>query len=446
MLIRAALAVLALALPAAAQEIEGNIFTGVSGGAELAIGQDIAALAAECGLTLNVQESAGGVENMLAVRERRLTQFGLVQSDVLEYFRTFQADDPEIARAAEGIRVAFPLYDEEVQVLARRDVAGLAELSGRRVATGAEGSGTALTAGLVLDLAEAAPAERLALAPAEALDALLAGEIDALFHVGGAPAALFADARIDPAAFHLLPLTDPVLAALYAPAELAAGTYPFVTEPVPVVAVKSVLVTFDFDPRANAYQAASCQMVADVSHLIATRIDRLRDTGHPKWRAVDAAAIPPGWQVSGCVLQGLDPAYPFTCLRPDGSVVREGVADEAGEPALPRAGLRPDRLLRAEAAPATEAGSARKFRPDKETLRWRVSGPFAGAHGEGEGGCRLDRRCQSGRGRPGWPRNRGRPPQGRPRPDLSTAKSGRRHRLRETSGRIVSWPQCIGTG
>ena len=249
MLIRAALAVLALALPAAAQEIEGNIFTGVSGGAELAIGQDIAALAAECGLTLNVQESAGGVENMLAVRERRLTQFGLVQSDVLEYFRTFQADDPEIARAAEGIRVALPLYDEEVQVLARRDVAGLAELSGRRVATGAEGSGTALTAGLVLDLAEVAPAERLALAPAEALDALLAGEIDALFHVGGAPAALFADARIDPAAFHLLPLTDPVLAALYAPAELAAGTYPFVTEPVPVVAVKSVLVTFDFDPR-----------------------------------------------------------------------------------------------------------------------------------------------------------------------------------------------------
>ena len=134
-----------------------------------------------------------------------------------------------------------------------------------------------------------APAERLALAPAEALEALLAGEIDALFHVGGAPAALFADARIDPAAFHLLPLTDPVLAAVYAPAELAAGTYPFVTEPVPVVAVKAVLVTFDFDPRANAYQAASCQMVADVSHLIVTRSTGCATTGHPKWRAVDCS-------------------------------------------------------------------------------------------------------------------------------------------------------------
>ena len=104
-----------------------------------------------------------------------------------------------------------------------------------------------------------APAERRALGPAEALEALLAGEIDALFYVVGAPAELFASERIDPEAFHLLPLTDPVLAAVYTPTEVAAGTYPFVTEPVPVVAVKAVLVTFDFQPERNAYQAASCR-------------------------------------------------------------------------------------------------------------------------------------------------------------------------------------------
>ena len=38
-------------------------------------------------------------------------------------------------------------------------------------------------------------------------------------------------------------------------------------------------------------------------------------------------------------------------------------------------------------------------------------GPFAGAHGEGEGGCRLDRRCQSGAGA-GWPRESRLPPAG----------------------------------
>ena len=122
-----------LAAPAAAQEVEGNIVAGAASGTEFAIGQDIAAMGAECGMQLNVRESAGAVENMLAVRDRRATQLGIVQSDVMEYFLTFQADDPEIRRAAQGIRIAFPLYEEEVHVLARRDIAGLADLAGRRV-------------------------------------------------------------------------------------------------------------------------------------------------------------------------------------------------------------------------------------------------------------------------------------------------------------------------
>ena len=318
--------VVVLALPAAAQEIPVTIMTGEPGGTYLRIGQDIAAVAADCGLALGVEESAGSVENMLAVRDRRATQLGLVQSDVLEYFRTFEADDPTLQRAATGVRVALPLYDEEVHVLARREIAGLAGLAGRRVAVGAPESGTRVTAELILDLAQVEPAERLELSPAAALEALLAGEIDALVYVAGAPAELLAAAEIDPAAFHLLPLDAPVLTAVYTPAELAAGTYEFVTAPVPVVSVRAVLVTFDFDPGVNAYQAASCRAVADVSHLIVTRLDRLRASGHPKWGALDLGALPDGWQVSGCVLEGIDPAYAFTCRRPDGSAVREGLA------------------------------------------------------------------------------------------------------------------------
>ncbi len=330
-MIRAALfALLLMVMPAAAQQVQGNIVTGAAGGTDVQIGRDIAALGAECGLTLNVRESAGSVENMHAVRDRRVTQFGIVQSDVLEYFQTFEGDDPALRRAAEGIRIAFPLYNEEVHVLARRDIAGLADLAGKRVAVGVADSGTQVTADLILDLAQVEPAERLAIAPAAALDALIAGDIDAFFYVVGAPAELFATDRIDGRAFHLLPLTEPVLTAVYTPVEIAAGTYPFVTEPVKLVAVKAVLVTFDFDPRRNAYQAASCKMVADVSHLILSRFDELRANGHPKWRAVHMQDLPPGWQVGACVLQGLDPGYAFTCRHPDGSVVEEGAAIPPG--------------------------------------------------------------------------------------------------------------------
>ena len=62
----------------------------------------------------------------------------------------------------------------------------------------------------------------MALGPADALEALLAGDVDAFFYVVGAPAELSRSDRIDPAAFHLLPLTDTVLAAVYTPQEVAA--------------------------------------------------------------------------------------------------------------------------------------------------------------------------------------------------------------------------------
>lgn len=327
------LAMLLPALPAVAQDYETSIVTGGAAGTYIKIGRDIAQIAAECGRTMTVQESAGSIENILAVRDRPLTQFGIAQSDVLEYVRTFQADDPVLARAAKGIRIVFPLYDEEIHVLARREIADLAGLAGKRVSTGVEGSGNSLTASLLLDLAEVQPAERLKLSPADSLAALLDGTIDAFFYVVGAPAALFAEGEIDPQRFHLLPLTDPVLQALYTPARIAAGTYAFQSEAVDLVAVKAVLLTFDFVPRRNAYQAAACRTVAEFSHLILSRLDRLKETGHPKWKSVDLTALPPGWTVSNCVLDGLEPGFAFACRHPDGSVVEEGVLpSDAPEP------------------------------------------------------------------------------------------------------------------
>ena len=117
------------------------------------------------------------------------------------------------------------------------------------------------------------------------------------------------------------------------------------TAPVPVVKVRSLLVTFDYIPGRNSYQAASCQLVADVGHLLLTRLGRLQTEGHPAWKTVDPTDLPAGWQVSDCVLQGLDAAYPFVCRRPDGSEVSEAGGGAGAERALRQPGLRPDRLL-----------------------------------------------------------------------------------------------------
>lgn len=310
------LAALALALaapPAAAQEFEKNILTGGPAGTYIQIGRDIAGLLAECGQTLNVRESAGSLENFLGVRQRPFTQFGIVQSDVLEYLKTYESDDPAIARAVFGVQIAFPLYNEEVHILARREIESLDGLTGRRVAVGAPDSGTFLTASLVMDLAGIEPAEQVTINATDALDALLAEEIDAFFYVAGAPATLFADPRIDPERHRLLPIENPTLQAVYTPTTIEAGAYPWLAEDVSLVAVKAVLMTYDFTRGRNAYHNASCDVIAETSHLLLTRFDRLRDQGHPKWRDVDLTELPPGWRIGDCVNEGLAPDYVSQC-------------------------------------------------------------------------------------------------------------------------------------
>ncbi|SDF39038.1 TAXI family TRAP transporter solute-binding subunit [Limimaricola pyoseonensis] len=315
------------ALAVQAQEFEKNILTGGPSGTYIQFGNNIAGLAQNCGLTLNVRESAGSLENFIGVRQRPHTQFGIVQSDVLEYLKTYSADDPAIARAIRGVRIAFPLYNEEIHVLARREIGGLGDLDGARVAVGVEDSGTFLTASLVLDIVGVQPAERALIGPDAALEALLAGEIDALFYVAGAPTRLFQDDRIDAGRWHLLPVEDDVLGAVYQPTRIAADTYPFQSEEVPAIAVKAVLMTYEYDARRNAYHRASCDAVRDMANLIFTRFADLKETGHPKWQQVDLTDIPPGWEIGACVNLGLASDYSLECTPP--AMAGPGPASEA---------------------------------------------------------------------------------------------------------------------
>lgn len=296
-----------------AQDLEQNILTGGPTGTYIQIGRDISGLMDDCGQTLNVVESAGSLENFLGVRKRRATQFGIVQSDVLEYLQTYSVGDEDIARAIAGVRIAFPLYNEEVHILAKSDIADPQGLNGRRVAIGVEDSGTYLTASLLLELLGIKPAETVTIGPDESMAQLKSGEIDAFFYVAGAPTSIFSKTEIDPAAFHLLPITDPVLQAVYTPAEIPAGTYAFQPEPLSVVAVKAVLMTYEYNPRRNTYNAQSCDAVAEVSHQIVSRFSDLQENGHPKWKQVDLNAIPPGWQIGDCVNKGLAGSYQSSC-------------------------------------------------------------------------------------------------------------------------------------
>lgn len=323
-----AVAISLVAGVASADTFERNIMTGGPSGTYIRIGRDIAALGASCGMNLNVVESAGSLENFVGVRNRRNTQFGIVQSDVLEYLKTFEANDPEVQQALRGVRIMFPLYNEEVHVLARTDIADLKGLAGRKIAIGKADSGTYLTATLMLDILQVKADERLTINPDEALPKLLSGEIDALFYVAGAPAQLFANTAIDPGKFHLLPIRDRPLLATYTPVTVPAATYSFQQQPVDLVAVKAVLMTYDYDPKKNAYHRDSCRSVSDFSNLILNGLPKLEETGHPKWKSVDLSALPPGWQVGSCVKVGMALDYKPNCMVPAPTVPKAPDANE----------------------------------------------------------------------------------------------------------------------
>ncbi|MCT4332953.1 TAXI family TRAP transporter solute-binding subunit [Paracoccus sp. YLB-12] len=306
----------AAALPGLAQEPRINIMTGSATGTYIQFGRDMQNLMAGCGQQMGVVESAGSLENFLAVRQRRHTQFGIVQNDVLEYMQTFASQDPVVARAIQGVRIAFPLYEEEVHILAKKDINSLADLAGKRVGVGDEDSGTFLTSSLMLSLSGIEPAERLPLGPQEGLDALNADRVDAFIYVAGAPASLYSEGNIDGDRFHLVPISDDTLTSVYTPSTLPANTYPFQTEPVDLVAVKAVLMTYEYNMRGNSYHRDACTAVSDLSSLILTQLEQLKANGHPKWRDVDLEAIPPGWSIGACVNRGISPDYVANCTAP----------------------------------------------------------------------------------------------------------------------------------
>ena len=290
------------AFPARALDA-GAIMTGSPGGTYFRLGQGIADLARRFGVVLEVVPSQGGLENVEALIRRPGTQLGIVQSDVLDFIASF-SDDPELRRRAGLLRAVSLLHSEEVHVLARVGIATLADLRGRRVAVGAPGSGTLLTAMLLLARLGVEPAEELRISGEEALAALRAGRVDAMIHVEGQPAALFREKVAIEDALRLVPVDDPALRELYPASAIPAGTYyPWQRKEVPTVAPRAVLMTYHW--TRPGYQERACRVVGKVARIIADNLDRLRRDGDPEWHDVDPRGEMPGWERSPCVERAL---------------------------------------------------------------------------------------------------------------------------------------------
>jgi uncharacterized protein len=321
----ALLLVIAFATVATAADL--GIITGSEKGTYYQFGLNLQTLLGEHGMPLNVFPSKGSIENVMAVYERPGVPLGIVQSDVLAFVVRVQTD-PTLKRIAKKTRMVFPLYNEEIHILGKKDLTGFDDLADRRVAIGREGSGTYLTARLLFNVSEVAPREMVPIDTDEALAALKAGRIDAMFYVAGYPVKLFTENVSETDGLALVPIRNKSITEFYPEAEIPAGTYKWQAGSVNTVAVKSVLVSFDF-------RRGDCERVGKVARLVHDNMPWLTKNGHPKWKSVDLEYQLKGWEQYDCVRKALGKptATPVKDARPSsgGNPVVDAIKQLMGE-------------------------------------------------------------------------------------------------------------------
>ena len=267
---------LAVGLAPAALAVDMGVITGGEKGTYYQFGLNFQALARSNGINMTVHTSKGSVENIYAVYQRPGIQLGIVQSDVLAFVARVQTDEA-LKRIAKKIKMVFPLYNEEIHLLAKKGINSFDDLANKRVAIGREGSGTYLTVRLLFKVSEVAPREMVTIDTDEALAELKAGRIDAMFYVAGLPVKLLAEGVTAADELQLVPITNKDIAEFYPRITIPGGTYAWQPQPVESVTVKAVLVTFD-------YRRLDCENVGKFAQVVSTNIETLVKSGHPKWK------------------------------------------------------------------------------------------------------------------------------------------------------------------
>ena len=284
-----------------------GIVTGSETGTYIKFGQDMAGLTKQYGLTLLVKESEGSLDNIRRLISKENAAVGIVQSDVLGFLARSQ--DERMRRVASLLRLVFPFYNEEVHLYAQKDVQSFNDLAGKRVVVGTKGSGNWLTTTNLLHMMGVEPAERMNLSPPEGVTAVLTGKADAMIYVAGKPVKLFTNIeqlKSNPKYgdlvknVHFVPLNDPQMLKEYVPATLTPKDYSWIEQDVPTIAVKAVLVSFDFSRKVSPYYVRRCQELGVLGAAIRSNIASLRGNGHPKWNEVDLDQDVGIWKADTC--------------------------------------------------------------------------------------------------------------------------------------------------
>ncbi len=208
-------------------------------------------------ISTEVKTTAGSAANIRLLSGDYL-ELALAQSDVIDemYKGTLETG------AMKGYSAVAAMYPEPVQIVVRADshIATVNDLEGKTVSVGEEDSGTQKNAVQVLQayglISNSLTVQNMSYT--EAVNALSAGSIDAMFCTAGAPAQVITDLSKD-TPVRLIPIGNQQSALLtrayrfYTETVIPAGTYNGQDTDIKTLAVQSVLLASDKVPKETVY-------------------------------------------------------------------------------------------------------------------------------------------------------------------------------------------------
>jgi len=232
--------------------------------------------------------SQGNIEDLLYLRG---VDVAITQGDVLDFYREFDLEsniDGKIGYIAS-------LGLEEAHLLAREEIQTVDDLAGKQVNFGWAGSGSYLSAsilfdnlGINVDVTEHVHKNAMVM--------LKAGEIDAMFWMGGSPIDSLQELNGDEG-LHLLSIPpDRITASTYSPSVLSSQHYPNLLPPggdLPTVQVNTVMAAYNWPSDHPKHEAV--QLFAD-SLYENLRTLQSGEAYHPKWGEMNLGAEVSGWR------------------------------------------------------------------------------------------------------------------------------------------------------
>lgn len=269
-----------------------SIISGTSGGTYFRMASDLA-FALDDGENLRVLPilGKGAGQNAYDIRFLKGVDLGFVRSDTLEQLRA----DNRLSQIDRRIAYIARLFNDELHVIAGRDITDISQLAGKKVSFDVAGSGSDYT-GRKMFSGLGIAVEAVNLDQPSALAELKQGQLAAVVSVAAKPVAIVAGFNPGEEGFHLLNVPRPDnLADQYFPATITHADYPRLLPDgasVKTLAVGTILGVYNWPRGTERYTR-----IAHFVDVFFSNFDKLLEPQrHPKWKEVNLFAEVPGWQ------------------------------------------------------------------------------------------------------------------------------------------------------